>query len=306
MRNRVVHKLSLNRTVLPAFAAIAALAGPIAMGIVTATAGGAQSTTTTQNSTEVRTAFEAVSLRLVDSNAGPARAMIWGWNPCLLFNARPIDHTHIAIGAPLYALISIAYGKPGSDCRLTDFLIGGPEWIKSDQYDIEATMPEGSPDYTHIQFTNGNAPALQMMLQTLLADRFKLKVHRDMRDISVYVLTAGASVKLTPQDDHDVGARTQRTLTRRLDQNGQPYGDLIVGKASMADLASMLGQVLGALVQDRTGLSGRFYVTLEFDNKGIARPTLAEALQQIGLKLEAKKGPMEVLVIDSVERPAQH
>ncbi len=300
MRKRVAQKLSLNRILL-AFSAIVALAGPIAMGVVTATAGGAQSTTTTQNSTEARPAFETASVRLV-ANAGPCRAMLWSWNPCL-FAVRQFDHARFAIIAPLYTLISIAYGKPGSDCHLTDFLIGGPEWIRLEQYDIEATMPEGFPDYTLIQFTNGDAPALQMMLQTLLADRFKLKVHRDMKDISVYVLTARTSVKLTPQDEHDVGARS---LTRRLDQNGQPYGDLVVGKASMADLASMLGQVLGALVQDRTGLTGRFYVTLEFDNKGIARPTLAEALQQIGLKLEAKKGPMEVLVIDSVERPAQH
>jgi uncharacterized protein (TIGR03435 family) len=301
MRYRVAHKLSFSRTALLAVAATAALVGPIAMGVVNATSGAAQSETAAQNSTEGTPAFQVATVRL-DPNGPQGRPVL----PKLACAGSPvqIDGARFAITAYPYTLISMAYGRPGYDwCYLADLFISGPEWIRSDRYAIQATMPEGTPSYTPIQFGGRNARRLQMMLQSLLADRFKLKVHWDMKDISVHVLTAGTSVNLTASNEADVGWRTQRTLTRRLDQNGHPYGDLVVGKASMEDLALMLGQVVGGLVQDKTGITGRFYVTLEFDNNGVARPTLAAALQKIGLKLEAKEVRMEVLVIDSVERP---
>jgi uncharacterized protein (TIGR03435 family) len=72
----------------------------------------------------------------------------------------------------------------------------------------------------------------------------------------------------------------------------------------MADLARMLGGIVGGVVKDRTNIEGRFYITLEFDNNGVARPTLAAALREIGLGLELVKVPAEIVVIDDVERPS--
>ena len=68
---------------------------------------------------------------------------------------------------------------------MADPFTGGSEWIRSDQYDIETTMPEGSPKYDPIRLASRDAPDLQVMLQTLLEDRFKLKVHREMKDFSI-------------------------------------------------------------------------------------------------------------------------
>jgi uncharacterized protein (TIGR03435 family) len=134
--------------------------------------------------------------------------------------------------------------------------------------------------------------------------RTQLKIHREVKDISFYVLTAGENPTLTRSNENDVGSRTLRTVTRRLDPRGQPYGDLLAGKASMADLARMIGGIVGGVVKDRTNIEGRFYITLEFDNNGVARPTLAAALREIGLGLELVKVPAEIVVIDDVERPS--
>src|SRR5487761_973224 len=94
----------------------------------------------------------------------------------------------------LYGLILRAYGIQGcrpfvirdGDCAL---LSGGPAWLKRNRFDIQAKTPDGAPDYTYFQFLEGQAPRLQLMLQALLADRFNLKVHREMKQTPVYALT---------------------------------------------------------------------------------------------------------------------
>jgi uncharacterized protein (TIGR03435 family) len=299
MSNRIVKTFSIGMLLAAAGAAV--WFGFIATGVVHATAGASHAAVSLQGAA-AKQAFEVASIRLFDPSAGPGRpGMFMNFGPPCGFTGLQIEGTRFAVTAFTYTLISIAYGKPGSNCRTPDLLTGGPEWIRSDRYDIQAVMPAGS-SFTQGQFAQRDAPGLQMMLQTLLEERFKLKVHRETKDITVYALTAtkGAKVKASSESD-----QVARRLTRRMDNN-QPYTELAAGKATMADLANMLGGVVGGIVQDKTGLTGQFNVNLEFDSNGAARPTVFTALQEIGLKLETAKLPMEVMVIDSIERPSEN
>jgi uncharacterized protein (TIGR03435 family) len=115
-----------------------------------------------------------------------------------------VEHTRFtATDVSLYGLIVKAYGL--SACRpfvgQCVLLSGGPDWLRKETFDVRAKAPDGSPDYDLIQFLNGRAPQLQVMLRTLLEDRFHLKVHTEKRQLPVYILTKGAKPpKLRPAD----------------------------------------------------------------------------------------------------------
>ena len=177
-------------------------------------------------------------------------------------------------------------------------IFGGPEWVKTHRYNIEAKS-EGNPDFKR---------KLEM-LRPLLADRFQLKFHRETRQMSVYSLVvAKGGSRLQPTAE---GVRGYFTADR----------GLIEGKAvDMASLANLLGGSLGQSVVDRTGIAGHFDIKLEwtptegernytFDDRPIdpGGSSIFTALQeQLGLKLEAGKGPVEVFVIDHIERPSEN
>src|SRR5262249_37455634 len=152
---------------------------------------------------------------------------------------------------------------------------------------------------------NGEAPKIQIMLRTLLGDRFKLAVHREKKEMTVNVLTVGkAGPKLTAATDSDQPARR---INLRRDPEGKQFLELIAGKATMATLAEMLALATNRLVLDRTGLTGQFNLRVEYDNDGVAKPTIFTALQEtVGLKLESAKENIEVLVIDRAEKPSDN
>jgi uncharacterized protein (TIGR03435 family) len=100
-----------------------------------------------------------------------------------------VEPQRFAATASLYTFIAWAYGKRCITLEAQDLLSGGPEWIKSDPFAVQALIPQGSPSYTRDQFMEGNAPRLQMMIQSLLADRFKLVLHNETKDMPIYSLT---------------------------------------------------------------------------------------------------------------------
>jgi uncharacterized protein (TIGR03435 family) len=188
---------------------------------------------------------------------------------------------------------------------------GGPAWAVSDHYDILAGTPgEIQPDLDE-----------QMsMLRKLLADRFQLSFHRAQKELQVYALTvAKGGPKLK-----------QSALSPDAPPEGPPPLIFVISPqlvrlpgrhATMAEFASVLQRAaLDNPVLDRTGLSARYDFDLEFTpdetlfegvlGKGAddsAAPGLFGAIQQqLGLRLEAAKGPVEVLVIDHVERPSEN
>lgn len=174
-------------------------------------------------------------------------------------------------------------------------IAGGPAWLKTDDFDIDAKA-EGDP----------SRPQMMAMLQTLLADRFKLKVHRETQEGNVYALVAAkGGPKLTASTAGESYVRLYRNTP--IDQVGVDY--TIAGqKATVALIAERLGDMeLGRPVLDRTGIKGEFDFKLRYaiDDNPDTGPSIFAAIQeQLGLKLEAAKGPVEILVIDKAEKPS--
>jgi uncharacterized protein (TIGR03435 family) len=173
-------------------------------------------------------------------------------------------------------------------------LAGGPRWLDTDMYDMAATT--GSAE------TIPQAQ-LKLLLQTLLADRFGLKVHWETREASVYALTID---KGGPKFQQSSGTERPGVNTSKRAGRGQMKGT----REPMSILASNLGNQLGAIVLDKTDLAGTYDWTLIWGldpNVDSTEPSLFTALrEQLGLRLNAQKGPMEVLVIDSASKPSEN
>ena len=191
-----------------------------------------------------------------------------------------------------------------------DVIIGGPEWMRNDRYDIDARIPE--TDRAAWQNPVTQKPLLQAMLQAMYAERFKLALHRDQKDTSTFALmVAKGGPKLKPADP---GAKPPAGINL-------PGGATLINSrgtftfynAPMSALAVVLSNVAGRPVQDMTGLTGRY--DFAFDrganvsapDGGDSGPSLFTNLQQqLGLRLESRKASVETLVIDHIERPSEN
>jgi len=208
----------------------------------------------------------------------------------------------ITINTTLNDLITFAYGLHARQ------ITGGQPWMETDKYDVT-----GQPEAQGIP----SERQLRAMIQSLLADRFKLAFHRETRELPAYVIVvASGGHKLTKNDSNP---------------NGLPglffrgLGVLPVTNATLTDFAGVMQTaVLDRPVVDKTGLQGRYDFTIrwtpdesQFAGLGVrvppasgdpdAPPGLFTAFQeQLGLKLESTKAPVEVLVVDRVEKPSEN
>lgn len=265
-------------------------------------------------------AFEVVSIKPSNPDApGPSMP--------------PVGGRFTASGASLRILVQLAY-------ELADFRIdGGPEWQASRRFDIQAKASEPLV----------GLEAMRPMLKALLADRFHLKVHTELRDVPIDALIvmrkdgqlaatvtpSSADCSTAEQDLARDTAKDPDTVGVRLQaRQGLPCAimplptsipggmTMRANAASMADLARMVTAATGRMVEDRTGLSGRYDWEITFDRAFRPRatppsgsnaapatppspdsPSLTTALQELGLKLEPTRGPVEILVIDSAALP---
>ena len=237
-------------------------------------------------------AFEVTSVKL---NTGESQRSTWGFPP----HSAGFTATNVN----LKTLIRLAYKIKDSQIQ------GGAGWIDSERYDVAGKPPEGEP---------GLEPS-RVMLRTLLHDRFKLTIHREMKPIPVYELMAAGNGLKLPQPQ-----RTNCVDPFTASPGNQPPcrgflqgpGFLTSAETSTAELADVLGNILDRPVVDKTEHPGTFYMRLEFAPDTIAspstdgpdsdtsRPSLFTALQDnLGLKLESRKDPAEVIVIDHAEKP---
>src|SRR5215471_6367564 len=150
------------------------------------------------------------------------------------------------------------------------------------------------------------------MLQTLLAERFSLKIHREKRQLQLYALTVGKKgpkLKKVPDGETKLGPIFRLVLQA----NGETTIEMTVKNKSMQEVADVFSQLFNRPVLDRTGLKGKFDLTMEYEGKAdqagpfteLTGPRLFTAFQeQAGLKLEPTKGSLEVIVIDHAERPS--
>lgn len=177
--------------------------------------------------------------------------------------------------------------------RIKDYQISGPSWLTDERYDITAK----SPDPVTVE-------QLKEMLQTLLANRFALQFHRETRELSIYALVTGASApklhKIAPGGDSEMRMKD---------------GSLIFRNTSMPQFAEhleIMRRQVDRPVVDRTGLTGVFDFSLKFADtdaelrtamvQGDSASVFSLIQQQLGLKLEAKKGPVEIIVIDHASK----
>jgi uncharacterized protein (TIGR03435 family) len=241
-----------------------------------------------------------------------------------------------ATNVPLQNLIAMAYGDAGPppQALANDRISGGPSWMNTDLFDIVAKAGDDVPPGPE------GAPQKLAMLRTLLAERFKLAVHHETRTAPIYVLTlARSDGKLGPnlvRSDVDcaalLAARGAAPPPPPTPGARPPCGAMVglgpvalltAGGQTMPALANTLSRITGRIVADHTGLSGSFDVDLRFNAEdlgglpplpaGTDRPapttdavSLFTAIQeQLGLKLDPQRGPIDVIVVDHAEQPTE-
>jgi uncharacterized protein (TIGR03435 family) len=192
-----------------------------------------------------------------------------------------------AKNSSLKLLIRLAYG-------VADYQIaGGPDWIRFDHFDVEAKSE-----------ANPTLDELKLMLQQLLGERFQLNVHRATKEDAVYALVVskgGPKFKRVQEED------SERLRNDAWHGVKAAQGHLFTQKGEMAGLAAFLTQMLDRPVIDKTNLDGFFEFDFAVPATILPSPDSAESIfeaiqDQLGLRLEQTKGPIEVLVIDRVER----
>ncbi|WP_420236560.1 TIGR03435 family protein [Telmatobacter bradus] len=197
---------------------------------------------------------------------------------------------------------------------------GGPDWIASDRFVLEAKPDEALGAQLAKLDRNGRKQARQHMLQALLIERLNLKSHWTTEQMPVLALEVGKN-----------GPKLHPSPEPKPAEDGQPAKDgssmntrnttLTAERVTMDRLATFLAQNMHMLVQNQTGLKGVYDFTLEWTpdeeltannasytkNAADEKPSMPTAVEeQLGLKLSARKGPVDVLVIDSIDKPSEN
>jgi bla regulator protein blaR1 len=263
----IARELTAGKKLALAAIGLAALVGPIIIGVLNAPQVHAQS------QPPARPAFDVVSIK-------PSRS---GNSGAVAIGAQSTAGTVTLTGIKPRDVIARAYS-------LKPYQIVGPSWLDEEYYDIVAKSVQPVPDSEQ-----------RLMLQSMLASRFGLTAHIETRELPCYELVVRKDgLKIHPAAADDKGPRYF--------PNAGPTA--IRGKAlSMARLADLLTSKTDRPVLDRTGVSGIFDIDLKWtaDSDTEPGPSLFAAVEeQLGLKLQASKSPIEALVIDHIDRPSRN
>jgi uncharacterized protein (TIGR03435 family) len=266
-----------------------------------------------QNPAAGRPSFEVASVK---QNKSADRRVQIGLQPGGRFTATNV---------PLRMLIRNAYQLQDAQ------IISGPGWIDTERFDVVAKA-EGNPAPAQ---PGGPPGPMQLMLQSLLEERFKLRMHRETQELPIFALTmARSDRRLGPQLRQAAvdcqaliaAARARGEMPTPSPATERPNcgmrigpGQLSGGGFPLSQLAVTLSGLVQRIVIDRTGLSGTYDLDLSWTPDVLPQnpagapplppidpngPSLYTALQeQLGLKLESQRGPVEVMVIDSVQPP---
>jgi uncharacterized protein (TIGR03435 family) len=206
---------------------------------------------------------------------------------------------YVGVNVTLMRLIRLAY-------RPIEEFEGGPEWKDADRFDVEA-----------VTSVNGSQPQMLAMLRTLLTERFKLRAHTETRILPVYALQVdradgrlGPSLTRVADACPTPAARSESGDTASPIRCGFTLGDgVLKGTGTLANIASELLPA-GRHAIDRTGLAGVYSLELRWSPDSATAPPpdappgmFTAVREQLGLRLQATTAPLDVLVIDSAERP---
>jgi bla regulator protein blaR1 len=272
MRNRTAHRLNFAKKIALVVTGALALALPFVIGVINAPLIRAQAPPP---------AFDAASVKPTDPKLRVG------------MDFRITGGRLVSTNWTLELLMREAYSVRYYQ------IFGGPAWLRDDKFSIDATAGQ-----------NASRDQMLAMLRTLLENRFKLKVHREMREGNVYVLTLGKGAHKLKPPAHDTDRPMVSTFRNTpSDLPGVSYTE--VGQnATLAQLTEALSNIVLGPVTDRTGITGNFdfrfdYATL--DAPADTGPSVFSSVQdQLGVRLEAQKGPVEVLVIDHAEKPSEN
>ena len=311
MTQRAAEKLDFNRKLLLSGAGLVAVALPIVFGLLRATQTRAESQD--QKTTANGRVYDVASIKPNKSGTNMVRLML---------TPDGLSETN----GTLQMLINAAYGVENNQ------ISGAPNWVNTESYDIEAKMDSSTADELRKLSENERRTERQRMLQALLAERFKLTVHRESKELPIYALVVAKDgpklQEAKPGDTYPNGIKGP---------DGQPgAGMMMMGREGLtaqgipiANLVRHLSRVLGRKVVDKTGLTGKYDFTFKWtpeQSQGAIRgqdggqpgdvsapppdssgPSIFTALQeQLGLKLESQKGQVEILIIDHVEKPSEN
>lgn len=275
--------------------------------------------------------FEVVSIKLRAQTGGGAVNAVAGErtaNPAGAISSGPCGGGFIQLSPrrfavdniTVYKLIALAFGI---NCRASaeiGLLQGGPAWLRSDTYDVQAVIPDGTPSYAVHQLNEGRAPELQTMLQGMLADDFNLSMHKDVKIGPVYnlVIAKPGQVKLSDdQNDTPVGAEqasgvdanaSSRTFSLRLDPLAGT-ANIVAKRAPLSLLIDVFQGLDGRFVIDKTGFNS--LIDIPGQSLDIGPFTMGgasvwpEILRLLGMKLERAQAPIEVLTIDEISKPTE-
>ena len=303
MTHRIARELNYGKRFFLAAAGMASAVMPIAIWVMNAPQIRAQPPATTL-------AFEVASVKANKSEARPGLQFLPGGR----FSATNV---------PLYILIATAYNLPFQSVRLS----GAPDWTRSERYDLEATagtgvIPAGLS-------AKAREDKTRSMLQALLADRFKLTIRRDTKELPVYAVVVGKNgpklqtAKIEEKDCADSPEHNGVTCHRWTGGMGRG----LHGKAvTVSDIVTAVENWSDRPMLDKTGIQGLF----EIDTDGWAplrprpiapgaessaediamadptRPTIFMIFERLGLRMESQRAPVEVFIIDHVERPSEN
>jgi uncharacterized protein (TIGR03435 family) len=302
-------------------AGFAAFAVPLVFGFVNRTE--IQASSQAQTTGASAPVFEVASIKPSKSSGslgvGGGKAIfekeIAGWSSLDRFTAK---------GETLLTLIQMAYG-----IHQAKQISGGPNWIDSEEYDVEAKVDKSEADTLQKLTPDQRNIEQQRMLQALLADRCKMRIHRGTKLLPVYALVIaknGPKLRVAKPGD---------TYSKGIQDEGRPAGaeTLEFGPGQLTGqalpIAFLVQQLMdqpeldGRLVLDQTGLTGTYDYRLQWTPERLrsnssqgpdtalppdsSGPSLFAALQQqLGLRLESTKGPVDTVVIDHIERPSEN
>jgi len=319
LRNRAARQLTPGRMLALLVAALTAILVPIAAGVVDASSAHSQATE--------RLAFEVASVKPNEPSGQSMQAPVLQYFPSGRISARSVSIT---------ALVFEAYGViPGPSGRINlnpEFQKSMDQRIAMETYDIEAIAEKGV-------ISASSSPSLQreklqLMLQTLLADRFKVRIRRETKEVPVYSMVVGRSgarlQKSTVDETRCTATSIDKPQVFRLFTGrdsaschsfaGAPRFGLHAEAIDMADLAAIVERFSDRPVLDHTGLAGLYKIdtpawemfqSSELGPENSApgdslRPPLSALLQDVGLRLESTKAPVEMFVVEHFERPAHN
>jgi uncharacterized protein (TIGR03435 family) len=284
-----------------------------------------QQTTAASSQGKPRPSFEVASVKPIDPSS-----MLRHHEGHLLTRERFLDRTEL-----LQFIVRAYLG--GGPCLMTATptmgqtcpLITGslPSWVRTDMFEIQATMPPNSvPSYTSRQLHAQDTPEFNLMLKSLLEERFHLKAHWEMKEIPVYALSVrkdGAKLKQKPPESQPRKTPDGFEIHGLYSINTVPTPDdtprmqMEFLGSSMKQAAETFAIYFDRPLLDRTGLQGEYDFKIEYDVdastriplnpfSGLTPSGLSAALQAVGLTLESTKAPVEILVIDHVQKPSEN